>query len=953
MKNKKIVFHVTRQYMKKNRKRTMTTLIGIMFMVVMMTCVFVGKDTALAYLVQVAELKSGSWHMQVYDANSDQYEMIKNLDYMQQTAVSYDLGFAECKESKNERKPYWEVKAYSKPCFDWMNIRLKEGHLPQKENEIVISETAIKDGADLKIGDTVKLSTFTRSIKGVNPGIKENNFPFYGFSVKYGETVQVPQEFPFFQENKDFEELHTATGTTHTYTIVGMIQAPSYEKEDGSFYAALTYTPNQMCGREKINVNCRFDQTFPFYRNEYLLDIPWIMGERENAYEVNDLVLTFSGQSSEGYMNRIVKFLVIFFLIFILAVSMILIYNVFNISYEERCRYLGMLSSVGATKRQRCSSVYYEAMRLLLFALPAGILLGLGVVKAGMLVLRPYIFQLENMFVLEEIGQASVHLVITPVNLFLVAFVSAIVVWISAIIPARKIGKIGTIESIQRVDQTKKKRYQSKKHLWEKGKIEALLAYNDLHRQKGKAKNMIRALTVFLLVLTVTSFGANAVTRMVQYRIGVENESILCHMSDYDYHISEGWGNDLQQRQKESDVYEKMRKEIQEDPSVAETKEWYEGWFAAEFAGSLLNESYWDAYQAIAEEYYWENMTEEEFKQEVFAGGGSYESLNILAVDTDTFSEIAKNCGCSQKILTQAEYPGILYQNVQLSTDFLRFGENKPKHYRMFDVKKICDRKKGDSFPISMYGSNGEDQEHVSFTLAGYANPEDVQDYVSFFGSDIWMITSTDVAKKLNRITGGRDGLNSEEAGELNRELYVRFSDKNSSLAQKLNELGEDDTLDLHLSIRKPASEMVETFTGAIHSIIQVLSVCFVLFTGFICMLNLYNSIRERALMRKREMAMLRSVGMEEGQMLKMLSLEMIGIWMRGVFWSVVISLPIIYGIDRFLKRYFGEFPLTFPWLIYVAALVLTLLSLLFLTWVCYHGKENENLLEQMRMENV
>ena len=64
-----------------------------------------------------------------------------------------------------------------------------------------------------------------------------------------------------------------------------------------------------------------------------------------------------------------------------------LIYNVFNMSFDERSKYLGMLSSIGATGKQKRSSVYYEAFSLLLPALPTGILIGLGVVKAGVQVL--------------------------------------------------------------------------------------------------------------------------------------------------------------------------------------------------------------------------------------------------------------------------------------------------------------------------------------------------------------------------------------------------------------------------------------------------------------------------------------------------------------------------------------------------------------------------------------
>ena len=39
---KNVVFYVTRQYMKQNKGRTFVTFIGIVFMVILMTGVFIG-----------------------------------------------------------------------------------------------------------------------------------------------------------------------------------------------------------------------------------------------------------------------------------------------------------------------------------------------------------------------------------------------------------------------------------------------------------------------------------------------------------------------------------------------------------------------------------------------------------------------------------------------------------------------------------------------------------------------------------------------------------------------------------------------------------------------------------------------------------------------------------------------------------------------------------------------
>lgn len=939
MKNKKIIFYVTRQYMKQNKKRTFITALGIFLMVLLMTCVFVGKDTAISYLTQVAESKNGSWHVIAYDADANQYQQIQNLDFVKETAVSYDMGYSDCEQSKNPEKPYWKLKAYSDSCFDWINIKLVEGRIPEKENEVVVSKTAIDDGAGLQVGDHITVSSFSRSIKGINPDVESTVFPFYNLTVKYGETVEVPQDFPFYEDSDSFEEIHTSTGMRENYLIVGIIEAPSYETKTGAFYSAIAYTPNDMGNRETINVFCKMDVK----KNYNVSDIQKIMGTDQGSYEFNDLVLVFAAQSSDSSMNIIINFIVIFFLIFILVVSMILIYNGFNISFEERSRYLGMLSSVGATKHQKNSSVYYESFTLLLFTLPIGILTGLGTVKAGMRVLQPYIVKLEDSIVAAKINNDTVHLMITPLNILLVIVFSFITVVISSILPARKIGKIGPIESIRGTGNISKKSYKSPKYLLKKGKTEILLARNHLHRQSYKSKSIIRAVAVFMIVLIVTTFGTNAVTQMVQYRL-VDDVTIRTNLDDYHYVLAEKSGN--------AQMYLALKKEIMEESSVLETKEWYEGMFAGQFDGRLLNQKYWDTYQAIAQEYYHGKLTDEDFEKLVSDDTGyRFEIMNILAVDHETFQNIARKCGVDSKMLNSVTYPGIFYQNIQMSTDNISFENYRPDHYRMYEMDRICDMEPGSIFPISLYNQKTDRQENFDVTLVGYADAADIENYVTFHGEFIWMIVSTDTAEQMNQVLSSKDSLHQDgNYNVMSRKLWIKLSDTDGELAQKLQNLSNENHEEF-LVYAAGEKEMLTSVAETINYIIRVLAIGFVIFTALICLLNLYNSIRGRAVVRRKEMAMLRSVGMQECQIQKMLFYENMGMWIRGFIWSVLISLPITYGIGRVLKQYFGEIKLQFPWEMYVLSLIITMVSLAIMTGICYHRKESDNILELMRTE--
>ena len=165
MNNKKIIFHVTRQYMKRNKGRTAVTFTGIALMVMLMTCVFVGKDTVLRYLENVASMHAGSWHMTVHGLNNTNFKEVAAVDGIDKIGYVARQGFTDFSASASKDRPYLEIKAYSPICFELANIHVTQGRLPENEKEIIISETALTDGSSVRIGDVIQANYFDRSIR--------------------------------------------------------------------------------------------------------------------------------------------------------------------------------------------------------------------------------------------------------------------------------------------------------------------------------------------------------------------------------------------------------------------------------------------------------------------------------------------------------------------------------------------------------------------------------------------------------------------------------------------------------------------------------------------------------------------------------------------------------------------------------------------------------------------
>ena len=139
---------------------------------------------------------------------------------------------------------------------------------------------------------------------------------------------------------------------------------PFFEDSYAAGYTGLTL----LDAPEEARVNLALRLNLDEVPDDFYGELQEIAGDRE--IDFNNRALIFSANSSIDTFNLMVKGAEVFFTILIMAASMVLIANVFQLSFRERSLYLGMLSSVGATGRQKRSSVYYEAGSLLLVALP-------------------------------------------------------------------------------------------------------------------------------------------------------------------------------------------------------------------------------------------------------------------------------------------------------------------------------------------------------------------------------------------------------------------------------------------------------------------------------------------------------------------------------------------------------------------------------------------------------
>ncbi len=937
MTNRKIIHHVTKAYMKKNKKRTFITLFGIMCMVMLMTCVFVGKETAITYLETLASQERGKWHISAYDITTKQYEELKNLENVEQVVMSAEYGHSEFANSANEERPYIQIKAYEKDAFDWMNIRLAEGRFPENKNEILMNVEALEDGADIKIGDTVSVDCFNRYIirKGNDNGMLA--FPSYNFSLKSGERPEAPQGFPYYgEETETFYEEHDYVGFKNTYTVVGFMEKPAFERKDAAAYTAICFLDKNSIADKTFNVSMQFDLS---KQDDFVEKVLSVVGD-DDQIEVNDMVLAFSGNSADSTINTLVNVMSVFFVVLIIAASLVLIHNVFNMSFEERSKYLGMLSSVGATAKQKRSSVYYEAFILLIAALPAGFVLGLLTIKLGMQALRPYIDKLFGEFSASNVDK--VNLDITATGIIFTILFSVITVWISAYLPARKISKVGPMECIRGNASRSKKKHKMNKRALRFFGAEGMLAGNAITREKKKTTGITAAVSVFMMILVITTFSAVSLDRMIGYMM--LDDGTMNPQFDCEYMLLAQWGTD------EDAQYEALKEQLLEDDNVAYVKESYVTMNGA-VEPDVLSDEYWSADEKIMDLY---GLSESE--KEMYMKNRVQEDIHFCGLDDESFEKVVAATGADKSIINDStKYPVIVVQNGVLSTDNARYGDKAD--FQLFEIEQMTSKQIGDSIDVLIENQQGGDvtfgdKEHIlSVTVAGYTTNEKIKEYITFNDCNLWVITNKATMEKMSEMMTN----NTSEPAAISKCAYVKFENMLCPLNDELSQLSLDTFSNVGdgLLVYNESMLSPESIANSLNGIIRILLICFVILTSVICLLNLYNSARGRIAGQKKEYAVLRSMGMTDEQFHKMLGYECGFILIRSILISVFVTIPVVVGLQMVLSRLFGSIALPNPWWVFIVAGVVAGVALITITLVTFKVEKTENILEDIRRESV
>ena len=472
-----ILNKLTIKNLKLNKKRSLGTIIGIILSVALICTVSNMVSSFRETLIQNAINESGYWHIRLYNVSNDKLKRLKlNKDIDNIYTISED-GYAKLDTIKNEYKPYLKFYGMNKEAFNNLEFKLIKGRFPKDDNEIIISEHLNKNGkANLKIDDEITVNVGDRVTLEDDCVLNDSN-PF----DKGNEIIKNPN--------------------TKKYRVVGIIKRPdvSFEPTSAPAYTTITTSTNEDNFSAFISLkNPKDKNSFVELLGARNYDEVVNMGINNPRYDYtlnNELLRWEALKFSDSTFSMLLSIaeVVIFIIIF---TSVFCIRNSFAISTTEKMRMYGMLSSVGATKKQIKKSVLTEGFILGLIAIPIGIICGIIAVfvllKIVNLLLGEYLFNNIDGMVFK----------VSFIAIIISIILGFVTIYFSAISSAKKASKVSPIDNLRNTNDIKisSKKLKTPKLIKNVFKTGGVLAYKNLKRSKKKYRTTVVSLTVSIFV---------------------------------------------------------------------------------------------------------------------------------------------------------------------------------------------------------------------------------------------------------------------------------------------------------------------------------------------------------------------------------------------------------------------------------------------------------------------
>ena len=894
-----IINKITIENLKRNKRRTIVTIIGVMLSSALI-CAIAGMLTSflLSYRT-IIEKTSGNYYACYNNVPKSEIKYLKSNEQVTDIFYSKTIGYSNSLKTENEYKPYEFVIALDDIALQNTGLKLTDGSLPKNENEILLEKSFLANSKDqFKIGDTITLDIGRRYLGNkelsqtypLNNNIAETTFLSAESeqiisknentnSTNEKETNESYEE-EFDEDIKEVNQEKIKDTTQKTYKIVGFIERVDniFEPYSAPGYTCITKTSKNDLISDNLNVYVKIKKAKNFgnFDKEILNTIKKDTGV--NTYSViNNDLLQANGALTDERLN-ILYTLVAILIIIIIVSSVFLIRNSFVISVTEKTKQYGILSSVGATSKQLKKSILLEGFIIGAIGTFLGIFLG---IFAGEILIKVVNYLLKG--AMQELG-ASLQYSISPLAIITSIACSIITIYLSSIIPAKKASKISPIDAIRETNDVKinKKKIKTSKLTKKLFGVGGVIASKNLKISKKKYRttviSLIVSITIFISLSTFVNYGFKM--------MNMEYKNI-----DYNLSVSNKKNKD------EDDVY----KEILKSEYVKDYAYYREGFISLNFDNYASKENNEQGQGDIIISICFTN--EDYLKKYADKLNIPYDDINNLAILYDESVSIREENGIMKSYI-----------------------------YRITNIKD------GESVDAKINTLSDDDKESSSSDAKIKINKivsqkELPRGFENYYGVCYIFVSENNPLKNQVKIMNCRGlFIKTSDSYALEKEIKSNYK-----IANKINVTNNE----------KQAEDERNMII-----VISIFLYGFIIVITLIGITNIFNTITTNMLLRAKEFAVLRSIGMTNKEFNKMIRLESIMYCTKSLIIGIPLGLIISYLIYRVLSNEF-DFGFIVPYKAIIICIVFIFLIIQIIMKYSIRKINKQNIVDTIRNENV
>lgn len=435
-----------------NRVRTLVTIAGVALAAALLTAVLTTFVSLNDFLYRNEAALAGTWMACVEaDDSSVLDERITGAQADPQvsgTAIMRDIGFAELTADQQDTQgTYLAIRSIEGDVGDICGIEPSEGRLPENEHEIMLFATW-NDYGGVNLGDEVTFNVGQR-VARLAPG-EEGSMSAGTMTASWGVQGEAHES-----EITDGAPLNSSMGVLEadidggifneevtnteerTYTVVGFYDRPGYALSTAAGMVGVTagaaapdaFTDVFLTLNDVTNTQQVEEAAEALFPDEHVV--------------LHTAMLRYMGVSSDSSIWTTFYGLVMVLAAVIVVACVSLIFNAFNISVAERIKQFGLLSSVGASRRQLRRAVVLEGAIVAVIGIPCGLLIGLAGCAVTFAALGPALAQLAGSV------EVPFRVAVNGWVLLVASVLTFVTVLVSVWIPAKRASRTNIIDSLR------------------------------------------------------------------------------------------------------------------------------------------------------------------------------------------------------------------------------------------------------------------------------------------------------------------------------------------------------------------------------------------------------------------------------------------------------------------------------------------------------------------------